>query len=164
MTATQTPATPPPGPAHTTGRVPGHAELAAYTDDQLVAFNAEMRANIASCTDTLNDPDIPHHRRQKIRGAQTHYDRGQRVSAELLRVRQGGPLVEYGPARPVHTFHSAYHTLKAVNRLLGLCEGLYEAVGAYLSLDDDQNAVRLDDVADAYAEIVRALDTGGVDE
>ena len=139
--------------------VPPSVEITTYDDDALVGFQVEMKDRLRECAKQLDDATDPE-RREKIRRAMSHYDRGQRVAGEVLRARHGGPMISYGPARPVHNFVTGYHTLKAVNRLMGLCEVLYDVVGAFLDDDTDENHDRL---IEAHETLKKALAAGGVE-
>lgn len=145
--------------------IPDNVIIANWSDDELAAFATDMASHITSCQNALNDARDPNHRR-RIMAAMTHYQRGQRVASEVLRVRHGEPPIHFGPVRPVHTFLSAFHTLKAVNRLLGCCESLNDAISEFLEVWADEDA-DVDDQVElvrvAHSHLAAALSFGGID-
>jgi hypothetical protein len=144
--------------------VPSAAVMADMTAVELEALCLDLEAAIESCTlaiDRRNQQGLASH---TIESARRHYTHGIKAARSLLRVRSGEPI-QYGPARPVHTFETAYMTLKAVNRLVGLCHMLYEAVGAWIDLDDETDGYdeAVEAIERAHADVERALTCGGVE-
>lgn len=144
--------------------VPSAAVMADMNSEQLEALCLDLEAAIESCTlaiDRRNQQGLSSH---SIEGARRHYTHGIKAAKALLRVRSGEPI-QYGPARPVHTFETSYHTLKAVNRLVGLCQVLHDAVGAWIAIDDETDGydAAVEAIERAHADIERALTCGGVE-
>lgn len=142
----------------TTYRVPPPEMVATWPDDQIAAHISQLGQAIADCTDYIKVKESNGLDAEAVKSARRHYSRGLRTAREIQKARTG-ERINFEPARPVHTFMSAYHSLKAVNRLLGICEQMHAAAKALLDDDDDE---RWEALEAAVGDMERALRDGGV--
>lgn len=137
--------------------VPSADVMADMSDEELTAILHRCQACVESCTESIDAKEARGLNADGIRNARRQYARGVKTATSLLRLRAGG-RVEFEPARPVHNWLTAYHSLKAVNRLIGVCEAEHEALKAWMADDSDGNWDRLEA---AHETVERALRDGG---
>lgn len=146
--------------------VPTATEMITLDDEQLTALAIDLQAAIASCNRSIAHALEVGKPVDRIKAASLVYEKGLRNVHEVQRVRRGEPAIEFCPARPVHNWITAFHSLKAVNRLLGLCQAEHEAVDAWLNpvesvhAEVDDEAAAWERLERAHAEVERALRAG----
>jgi hypothetical protein len=135
--------------------IPPAVELAELSDVQLVALLQDVTTAIESCRESIDTAHGTGHDPTGIQRALTVYERGAGAIHRIIRARTGdlGPLPYIAP-KPVHSFVSAFVSLKAVNRLVGLLQAEHEAVTRWLETDEPVDG---DAVEAAHLAVVEAL-------